>query len=337
MSAEDIGCILRGAMSPRDLLESFHDLAPESDDFLSEVRSGLSKRQKTLPCKFFYDEKGSRLFDRICELPEYYPTRTETTLLEDISDALSECIGPHKQIIEYGCGSVQKIRRLLDALDRPAAYVAVDISREHLLGAAATLAADYPDLEVHAVCADFTKPFGVKPPKTRPDARRVGFFPGSTLGNFSQEDAAGLLSEAARFLGTNGAMAIGIDLKKDVSILDAAYNDAEGVTASFNLNLLDRINRELGADFEVDQFEHRAHYNAEQGRMEMHLYSLSNQDVKVDGSTFSFAEGESIHTENSHKYSVEEFQNLGRAAGFEPRRVWIDDAKLFSIHYLDVA
>ena len=324
-------------MSPRDLLESFHDLAPEPDDFLSEVRSGLSKRQKTLPCKFFYDEKGSRLFDQICELPEYYPTRTETTLLEDISDELSQCIGPYKQIIEYGCGSVQKIRRLLDALDRPAAYVAVDISREHLLDAAATLAADYPDLEVHAVCADFTKPFEVKPPKTRPDARRVGFFPGSTLGNFAQEDAARFLSEAARFLGSDGAMVIGIDLKKDVSILDAAYNDSEGVTASFNLNLLDRINRELGADFEVDQFEHRAHYNAEQGRVEMHLYSLSDQDVRVDGSTFSFAEGESIHTENSHKYSVEEFQTLARAAGFEPRRVWIDDAKLFSIHYLDVA
>lgn len=323
-------------MSPHDLLQSFDDLAPEPDDFLAEVKRGLSQQPKTLPCKFFYDERGSALFDAICELPEYYPTRTEIALLEAIASDLGRHIGPHAHLIEYGCGSVKKVRPLLDALIEPAAYVAVDISREHLLGAAKMLAEDYPGLDVHAVCADFTKPFKVRAPAGRPDARRVGFFPGSTLGNFLPDDARRFLSNAVALLGSGGAMVIGIDLKKDTAILNAAYNDAQGVTADFNLNLLHRINAELGADFDVGKFRHRAHYNAEAGRVEMHLYSMGMQDVRVDNATYRFADGESIHTENSHKYSVDEFRMMARGAGFEPGEVWTDDAQLFSIHYLTI-
>jgi len=323
-------------MSPDDLLQSFNDLAPESDDFLSEVMKGLGAQPKNLPCKFFYDEKGSKLFDQICELPEYYPTRTEIALLERISPEIAGRIGPHAHIIEYGCGSVKKIRPLLDALQEPAAYVAVDISREHLIASAEMLAEDYPDLDVHAVCADFTKPFEVKAPVNHADVRRVGFFPGSTIGNFQPDDAGRFLANAASFLGPEGAMVIGIDLKKDVAILDAAYNDSQGITAAFNLNLLERINQELDADFDLTKFRHKAHYNDVAGRIEMHLYSTARQSVQINGSRFDFAEGESIHTENSHKYSVDEFHAMARQAGFEADHVWMDDRKLFSIHYLTV-
>lgn len=323
-------------MNPRSALASFDDLARETDDFLGDIVRGLSSRPKYLPCKYFYDEEGSRLFDRICELPEYYPTRTEMALLERFTPDIADCVGPGAQIIEYGCGSVQKVRVLLNALVHPAAYVAVDISRDHLLRAAATLAADYPALEVHALCADFTKPFVVRPPAGKPGARRVGFFPGSTLGNFSIAQAREFLAHAARFLGPGGAMIIGIDLKKDEKILHAAYNDAEGVTAAFNLNLLARINRELGADFDLEKFEHRAHYDSVKGRVEMHLYSREDQVVCVDGRRFHFARGESIHTENSHKYSIDEFRAMAEEAGFGPKRVWTDEARLFSIHYLTV-
>ena len=320
-------------MSPLDLLESFDDLAPEPDDFLSEVLKGLREKPKTLPCKFFYDEIGSKLFDQICDLPEYYPTRTEVALLETTSPEIARCVGRNAYIIEYGCGSVRKIRPLLDALDSPVAYVAVDISREHLIASAETLAQDYPDVEVHAVCADFTKPFTVK---AHADARRVGFFPGSTIGNFRRDDAERFLENAAGFLGSGGAMVIGIDLKKDEKILKAAYNDAQGVTAAFNMNLLDRINRELDADFDLSKFRHEAHYNEEAGRVEMHLYSVEDQVVHVNGRRFDFAGGESIHTENSHKYSVDDFREMARRAGFSPEQVWVDSEKLFSIHYLTI-
>jgi dimethylhistidine N-methyltransferase len=326
----------RLAVSARDQLESFDDLEPEPDDFLSEVLEGLRRPRKRLPSKFFYDEKGSQLFDHICELPEYYPTRTETALLEAVSSEIADCVGPEAQVVEYGCGSVKKIRVLLDALHDPAAYVAVDISREHMLNAACALAEDYPDCEVHAVCADFTKPFEVRPPAQKSDARRVGFFPGSTIGNFNRRDAISLLANAAQVTGPGGGMLIGADLKKDEATLHAAYNDSQGVTAAFNLNLLERINRELGGNFDLDGFEFRAHYDAKKGRVESHLYSLAEQTVRVNGESFEFGEGESIHTENSHKYSVDEFRGFAREAGFEPSRVWVDDDQLFSIHYLEV-
>ncbi|MDH3700281.1 MAG: L-histidine N(alpha)-methyltransferase [Alphaproteobacteria bacterium] len=324
-------------MSPQERLESFDDLAPEPDDFLSDVLTGLSRPQKKLPCKYIYDERGSQLFDQICELPEYYPTRTEMALLAAKGAEIAACVGPSAQIVEYGCGSVQKIRLLLDALQHPVSYVAVDISREHLLNAAAALAEDYPGLEVHALCADFSKPFDVPPVSKAPDARRVGFFPGSTLGNFNRKDAVGFLASAAQSLGTGGGMVIGVDLKKDEALLNAAYNDSQGVTAQFNLNLLERINRELKGDFDAGSFTFRAHYDDVKGRVESYLYSSREQSVRVDGHNFKFDKGESIHTENSHKYSVAEFQNLAEDAGFEHKRVWIDDDALFSIHFLEVA
>jgi len=323
-------------MNPRDQLESFEDFSPEADDFLSDVIRGLGRPQKTLPCKYFYDEQGSRLFDLICELPEYYPTRTENALLAGKGAEIAACVGPSAQIVEYGCGSVQKVRILLDALDRPAAYVAVDISREHLLSAAAALAADYPGLEVRALCADFTRPFDVQSPKGAPDARKVGFFPGSTIGNFEREAAIRFLSSAATSLGPGGGMVIGADLKKDEAVLHAAYNDSQGVTAAFNLNLLRRVNRELGGNFDLSLFRHAARYNAAEGRIEMYLLSEAVQTVRIGGREFRFARGESIHTENSHKYGIEEFQELARAAGFAPMQVWTDPDRLFSIHYLEV-
>ncbi len=324
-------------MSPYDRLESFDDLAPESGDFLDDVLAGLSRTQKKLPCKYIYDEKGSQLFDRICEQPEYYPTRTEMALLEAKGDEIAACVGPSAQIVEYGCGSVQKIRLLLDALEEPASYVAVDISREHLLNAAVALAADYPGLEVHALCADFTRPFEVPAGTAAPEARKVGFFPGSTLGNFNRTDAVGLLGSAAESLGPGGGMVIGLDLKKDESVLNAAYNDSQGVTAAFNLNLLARINRELGGDFDLDGFEFRAHYNEDKGRVESYLYSILEQTVCVDGQAFEFDKGEAVHTENSHKYSIGEFREFAEEAGFTHERVWTDRDRLFSIHYLEVS
>lgn len=324
-------------MSPHDQLESFDDLAPEPDHFLADVLTGLGRPQKKLPCKYIYDEKGSQLFDQICELPEYYPTRTEMALLEEKGAEIGACVGPSAQIVEYGCGSVQKIRLLLDALEKPVSYVAVDISREHLLNAAAALAKDYADLEVHALCADFTKPFDVPPVSNVPGARRVGFFPGSTLGNFNRKDAVEFLASAAQSLGAGGGMVIGVDLKKDEALLNAAYNDSQGVTALFNLNLLERINRELKGDFDIDSFTFRAQYDDVKGRVESYLYSSREQTVRVDGETFEFEMGESIHTENSHKYSIPEFRELARVAGFGHKQVWTDEEQLFSIHYLAVA
>ena len=324
-------------MSPLDRLESFDDLAPEPDDFLADVLVGLSRPQKKLPCKYIYDEKGSQLFDQICELPEYYLTRTEMALIEEKGAEIAACVGPSAQIVEYGCGSVQKIRLLLDALEKPVSYVAVDISREHLLNASAELAMDFPELEVHGLCADFTKRFDVPPASKAPGARRVGFFPGSTLGNFDHKDAVEFLASAAQSLGIGGGMIIGIDLKKDDALLNAAYNDSQGITAQFNLNLLERINRELKGDFDIRSFTFKAQYEHVKGRVESHLYSSCAQTVHVDGETFKFDKGESIHTENSHKYSVPEFRELARSAGFDHKHVWTDAEQLFSIHYLEVA
>lgn len=315
-------------------LASFSDLSPAEDDFLGDVIAGLSASRKTLPCKFFYDETGSRIFDQICALPEYYPTRTETELMRAKAAEMSAAIGPMAQVLEYGCGSIEKVRVLLDALDNPASYIAVDISREHLRTAAEMLARDYPSIEVHAICTDFSQPFDVPP--TQPGQRRVAFFPGSTIGNFEPLTAKEFLSRIAVHVGPGGGLLIGADRKKDEAILHAAYNDAAGVTAAFNLNLLTRINAELGGDFNVDRFRHEALYNAADGRIEMHLVSLRNQAVQIGDHRFSFKEGETIHTENSHKYEIEEFQSLAGEAGFVSRAVWSDADDLFSIHYVEV-
>lgn len=317
-------------------LASFADLAPDQDEFFDDVLKGLRGRRKHLSAKFFYDDRGSDLFNLICETPEYYPTRTETALLARIAPAAASLIGVGCYLIEYGTGSSGKMRIILDALESPAAYVAVDISREHLLRATRALAAERSDLAVHAVCADFSKPFDVPRPAGRRVGRKVAFFPGSSLGNFDPPAARAFLETAAGVVGPGGGMLIGIDLKKDETILNAAYNDAQGITAAFNLNLLERINRELGGSFDVSAFAHRAFYNSEEGRIETHLVSLKNQDVDIAGQRFHFSRGESIHTENSYKYSISEFQDLARSAGFLSVRAWTDADDLFSIHYLQV-
>lgn len=309
---------------------AFHDLKPEIEDFETAVVAGLSRNPKSLPCKFFYDERGSILFDRICELEEYYPTRTEIGLLERHGEEIAALVGSGVHLIELGSGASVKIRTLLDSMPAPSRYTAVDISREHLLNSAGALSDDYPHLDVAAVCADYTRDFEVP---GSPGERRVAFFPGSTIGNFAREEAAAFAQRIAGLVQPGGGLLVGVDLKKDTDILRAAYNDSEGVTAAFNLNLLWRINEELGGNFDVAAFRHEALYNDELGRIEMHLFSERAQEASVSGHVFRFAEGESIHTENSHKFSVEEFRGMCAGAGFRAERSWVDDAGLFSVHY----
>jgi dimethylhistidine N-methyltransferase len=311
---------------------AFHDLAPGEESFRDAVLCGLSRPRKSIPCKFFYDARGSWLFEEICRLPEYYPTRTEIAIIEENSTDIAAQMGPYCRLIEFGSGASQKVRILLHALDRPAAYVPVDISREHLRDAAIGLAEDFPTVPVIAVCADYTRPFPL-PPLPGAVGKRVGFFPGSTIGNFEPDAAAGFLANYARILGPGGEMLIGVDLKKDPEILDAAYNDRAGVTAAFNLNLLERINRELEGDLDIDRFEHVAFYNPPEGRVEIYIRSLADQKARIAGRCFHFAAGELVHTEYSYKYSVEEFRALAARAGFRPIDTWTDAADLFSVHY----
>lgn len=314
-------------------LVSFIDLNPATDDFLTAVLDGLSKPRKELPCKFFYDERGSQLFDQICELDEYYPTRTEIGILQDRLGEIAELVGRGAHLVELGSGASIKIRTLLNALPDLAQYTAVDISRNFLLQSATTLATDYPDLDVAAVCADYTAEFEIPEPQSRTSTRTVAFFPGSTIGNFTPEAATEFLIRLRAILGNGSGLLIGVDLKKDLSVLHAAYNDAKGVTADFNLNLLARINRELGADFDLAGFHHEAVYLDDPGRIEMRLVSDKAQFVSVGGKTFAFEAGEYIHTENSHKFSIDEFRTLCAAASFVPVASWTDRDSLFSVHY----
>ena len=318
-------------------LRRFVDLAPAPADFRGEVLRGLAGSPKTLPCKFFYDAEGSRLFERICALPEYYPTRTELGMLRAYGREMAGALGREAQIIEFGCGSTTKVRILLEALARPAAYVGIDISHNQLLEATERLAADFEALAVYAVCADFARPLDLGVLGPVPGARRVGFFPGSTIGNFGPEDARDFLAGVARTVGPGGLMVIGVDLKKDPALLTAAYNDSQGVTAAFNLNLLARINRELMGDFDLAAYEHRALYNETAGCIEMHLASRVEQEVTVAGGRFRLARGETLHTENSYKYDVPQFQAMAQRANWIPVRVWVDERRLFSIHLLAVA
>ena len=322
------------AVMPKSKLASFTDLSPADDDFLGDVIAGLTAVPKTLPCKYFYDAEGSKLFDQICKLPEYYPTRTETALMREKAGEMAAAIGPGVQVLEYGCGSIEKVRVLLDALDAAASYIAVDISREHLRAAAEALAEDYPDIEVHAICTDFTQEFVIS--GEIPGVRRVAFFPGSTIGNFETSAASAFLKQIAAHVGEGGGLLIGADRKKDESVLYAAYNDSAGVTADFNLNLLTRINRELGGNFDLSAFTHDAPYNNTDGRIEMNLISSRDQSVQIGGRIIKFDNGETIHTENSHKYDIREFQELARGAGFSPKKVWSDAAALFSVHYFEI-
>ena len=315
---------------------SFVDLEPSLESFEHAVLTGLAASPKSIPSKFFYDEAGSRLFEDITTLDEYYPTRTEKRILADNIGEIAGLIGPAAELVEFGAGALDKVRILLDTLVDPAAYVALDISRDFLLTSAQDLASDHPDLDITAVCADYSKPFDL-PAAGSGARRRVGFFPGSTIGNFTREEAADFLANAARLLGTGGALLIGVDTRKDQAVLHAAYNDARGITAAFNLNLLARINRELDGDFDLDRFRHDARWNEAAGRVEMHLVSTRAQTVTVAGRPFDFASGETIHTENSYKYRLEAFSDLATAAGWQPRAVWQDADRLFSLHYLEVA
>ena len=315
-------------------LASFNDARPDEDEMRSEVLSGLQSSPKTLPCKYFYDEKGSDLFQQICELPEYYPTRTETQLLKSIAPEIATLIGPGCQMIEYGSGSSEKMHIVLSALIEPESFAAVDISKEHLLSVTEALPKQYPGLVVHAISADFTQPFDV--PAMTGEGRRVGFFPGSTIGNFTHQGAVEFLTQARDVVGSNGIMLIGVDLKKDERILNAAYNDSQGITAAFNLNLLEHLNTELGATFDLEQFRHHAFYNAGIGRIEMHLISLCEQAVSIGNNVISFQKDETIHTENSYKYSLDEFITLAAKAGFESLKTWSDPDDLFGIHFLQV-
>ena len=244
-------------------------------------------------------------------------------------------IGPRCHLVEFGSGSSIKVPILLDALERPAAYTAIDISRQHLLQATAALARNRQGLEVTAVCADYTMPFDLPRPKSATGTRPIVFFPGSTIGNFEQEEAVSFLRNTADLLRPHdGTMLVGVDLQKDPAILHAAYNDSQGITAAFNMNLLVRANRELEANFDLAAFRHLAFYDASRGRVEMHLASLGSQAVRVAGNRFTFRAGETIHTENSCKYTVESFRALARQAGFEPVKMWTDDQRLFSLHFL---
>jgi dimethylhistidine N-methyltransferase len=309
---------------------AFHDLGHVEEKFRDAVLEGLTAPAKYIPCKFLYDTRGSELFEQICELPEYYPTRTEMRLLRHCGAEIGAVVGPGCQLVEFGSGASLKVRILLDALDRPATYVPIDVSRQHLRVSAEALARDYGDLEVVAICADYTR--YVPLPPTGP-GKRIGFFPGSTIGNLKPAEAqAFLASWRDRLKG--GGMLVGVDLKKDAGILHAAYNDAAGVTAAFNLNLLTRINRELAGDFNLDAFAHVAYWDATDGRIVIFIESLREQLVQVSGRAIGLAEGERIHTEDSYKYAIDEFRDLARAADFLPLHVWTDPQQLFSLHYL---
>ena len=309
--------------------------ADGADDFGEGLLAGLQANPKHIACKFFYDARGSTLFERICTLPEYYPTRTELALLDRHAAEFAALIGDDAELVEFGAGSGRKVRLLLDTLCRPRAYIPVDISGEHLHEAVRGLAADYPHLAIRPVVADYTRPFRL--PAPLPGARRrIGFFPGSTIGNFTPEEAIGFLGIAADML-RGGGLLVGVDLVKDPAILHAAYNDAEGVTAAFNKNVLVRANRELGADFAVERFAHYAFYQPLARRIEMHLMSLDAQCVHVAGREFRFDAGETLHTENSYKYTPAAFRELAAQAGFTPRACWTDPRALFSLHWLVAA
>jgi dimethylhistidine N-methyltransferase len=307
--------------------------APLSD-FARELFAGLSLDARSISPKFFYDVAGSALFDRICELPEYYPTRTELRILTESASEIAAQIGPDAEIIEFGAGSLTKVRLLLDALESPRRYVPIDISGAHLEAAAERLRADYPRLAVQPVVADYTMPLVLPPGRGKGAGQRVGFFPGSTLGNFSPDEALAFLQLAHRLL-RGGGLLLGVDLVKEPALLHAAYNDAQGVTAAFNLNLLRRANAELGCDFDLAGFTHAAFYNSPLRRVEMHLVSRRAQAVTLDGQRFHFDEGETLHTENSHKFTVEGLRALAARAGFRPAAVWTDPERLFSVHWLE--
>jgi L-histidine Nalpha-methyltransferase len=315
-------------------MEALRTVAPlieaRRNDFAQCLLDGLARTPKDIPCKCFYDEEGSRLFEAICELPEYYQTRTETALLAKHAGQIAALIGPQAEIVEFGAGSLKKVRLLLDAA-QPRGYTPIDISGDYLMGVTRTLAADYPNLTLRPLTADFTATLAI-PPLVGARAR-AGFFPGSTIGNFRPDAAVSLLRRVRATLD-GGGLLLGIDLVKDPARLHAAYNDAAGITAAFNRNLLVRANRELGADFDPGAFAHYAPYNPIARRIEMYLVSLKRQRAHVAGQTFDFAPGEAVHTEDSHKYTPDGLRELAARAGYDVRAAWRDTGELFSLAWL---
>jgi len=305
------------------------------DGFLSEAIAGLSRQQKALPCKFLYDEEGSRLFNEICQLEEYYPTRTENQILRDNINEIASLIGSECRLVEFGSGSSTKTRHLLTHLPSMSGYIPIDISGHQLLESAVRLASEFPDLEINPLEADYVNISEIPDTKRNP-RRTVAFFPGSTIGNFEPLAAIAFLRKIAFLCGSEGGLLIGIDRKKSRRILEPAYNDRKRVTAKFNLGILARANRELGADFDLSAFRHRAPYNETHGRIEMHLVSKGAQIVHLDSQEFSFEEGEYITTEHSYKYTLPGFAGLALRAGFGLARNWEDRDHLFSVLLLRV-
>ena len=312
--------------------EPMHDAS--SDAHLARAAlEGLRQSPKHLSPVWFYDETGSSLFDSICELPEYYLTRTEMQIMTRHADEMAQLIGPQAALIEFGSGSSDKTRVLLDKLESLACYVPIDISRDYLFDAAGNLARDYPHLRITPVVADFTQPFDL-PVHIAAAHRRIVYFPGSTLGNFERDAARRLLATMRTIIGRKGAVLIGIDLRKDPAVLERAYNDGAGVTAAFNLNALRHLNRELGADFDIDAFEHSAIWVEDQSRIEMHLISKRDQKIHLGDETVQIRRGERLRTEFSHKYSLDDFAALAASADLEVTHVWTDDDALFSVQML---
>jgi dimethylhistidine N-methyltransferase len=315
------------------LVKSFDPPAGHSHaEFEADVIAGLARDPKSIPPKYFYDGEGSRLFQEITRLPEYYLTRTETDILNAHARELNAIVPQGAALVEFGSGACIKVQILLDNVPAIAAYLPVDISEDFLKGEAERLSAAYPRLSVHPVVADFTKPFEL--PAEFAQTPKTGFFPGSTIGNFEPHDAVAFMRHAAKTIGHGGVLVMGVDLVKDPAVLNAAYNDAAGLTDRFNLNLLRRINRELEGNFDLQAFEHHAVYNRERRRVEMHLASKKRQKVSVAGRMFVFRAGESIHTENSYKYTPGSFAALARGCGWSPEIAWTDPAELFSVNVL---
>jgi dimethylhistidine N-methyltransferase len=311
----------------------FHDMHPTASDLLEDVLTGLQKSPRSISPKYFYDEKGSQLFDQITELEDYYPTRTEISILQKYKQEIIKSLNKDCLLIEPGGGSCSKVRIFIDDL-KPRMYVPMDISKQHMLTSAKQMSNEFPWLEIHAVCNDFT--LKLKLPEGLPKTTRMVFFPGSSIGNFQPDAAVQYLSDIVTLVGCSGQLLIGVDLKKDKNILERAYHDSEGVTAKFNMNLLARLNKEVAADFDLRTWNHCSFYDPKKGRIEMHLKSMCDQVACIDNHEFYFAENETIHTENSYKYTIEEFQSLGIEAGLKSEKVWVDDDKLFSIHLFSV-
>ncbi len=309
------------------------DLAPIQESFAEALVRGLSQPHKAVPPRFLYDAQGSELFEAITRLPEYYPTRAELEILDRHADEMGEAVGPGAVLIEFGAGSASKAQTLLAGLEAPVAYAPIDVSMSALTASADEIAAARPELPVVAVCADYGQPFDLPP---LAQGRGLGFFPGSTIGNLSRDEARAFLEMWAPKLGEGGAMLVGVDLRKPAGIVVPAYDDSQGITARFSLNVLARANRELAADFDLSGFAHRVDYDEASGRVAIHLESLREQEAHAAGHRFTFETGERIHVEDSWKYAPDDFRALAQSAGYRPARMWTDDAERFSVHLLEL-